>query len=352
MKKLSRLICVSFLISLFTLCLCSCTGLTGKEKFTVTFNSNGGSAVSEQTVESGKTAYKPRNPERDGYVFDAWYYDDQKFYFSSQTITQDITLVAKWFLLPADGIAYVLNDDYTAYYVDDYLGNDNDVVLASTYRGLPVVKIDDWAFAHTNIRTIEIPQSITEIGNNAFDGCDYLQKIDLPSSIVSIGGAAFENCDRLIEFTIPENVASIGSSVLARCRALTKLSVHSNNKYYDSRNDCNAIIETGSNKIIAGCRYTVIPNTVSTIGQSAFSKAVNMYKITIPSSVTKIEYFAFSESGLQYIYIPATVEIIESGAFEDCLNLTIYCEVSARPSGWHTTWNRSNNQVVWSYTEK
>ena len=349
MRRFSKALSFLLTISIFIFAASSCK--EDKKEFTVTFNSNGGSEVSARTVEEGDTLYKPRNPEKNGYVFDAWYYDDQKWNFSTQPITEDITLVAKWFMLPADGIAYILNDDYSAYHVSDYLGDDLNVIIASTYRGLPVVKIDDWAFASTNIKTIKIPNSITEIGNNSFDMCDWLESVELPSSIVSIGGAAFENCDRLSELNIPQNVKSIGDSVLARCPSLRKLSVDSANEYYDSRNDCNAIIETKSNKIIAGCRYTIIPNTVTTIGQSAFSRAINMFKITIPSSVTTIEYFAFSESGLQYIYIPNTVKVIEHGAFEDCLNLTIYCEVNSRPQEWHEGWNSSHNHVIWGHKE-
>lgn len=87
-----------------------------------------------------------------------------------------------------------------------------------------------------------------------------------------------------------------------------------NNAVYDSRDNCNAIIETSSNKLILGSRNTIIPNTVTTIGKEAFY-TINIANITIPNSVTTIETRAFSASKLTSLSIPSSVITIGEDAF-------------------------------------
>lgn len=95
------------------------------------------------------------------------------------------------------------------------------------------------------------------------------------------------------------------------------------NTVYDSRNDCNAIIETATNTIIAGCQNTVIPNDVTSIGDYAFVGCSNLTSITIPSGVTDIGYAAFSGcNNLVSITIPNSVMGIGESAFSRCSNLT------------------------------
>lgn len=339
------------LLCLFTIAAFSFAGCTSNQKFTVTFDSNGGTYIESRVVEEGETIYKPSNPERQGYVFDAWYFDDQKWDFKKQKVTQDITLVAKWIIQPADGIIYMLNDDYSAYYVDDYLGTSTDITISSTYRGLPVNEIGSWAFSDTNIRNINLPDSIISIGDCAFQGCDYLTTIDLPHNLLEIVGGAFQNCDRLQSLLIPKSVIKLDSFLTARCRSLTSLAVEDGNLYYDSRDNCNAIIETKTNKLIDGCRNTVIPHGVLSIGNGAFEGKNLQTMINIPNSIVEIGSLAFADNPFLSIIIPSSVTEMGMSVFEDCLNLTIYCEVSSRPNGWSEMWNSSHNQVVWNYTK-
>ncbi|MCI9562218.1 MAG: leucine-rich repeat protein [Clostridia bacterium] len=348
----------NFKCCLIVLCFVALTLFAGcnfipsnKKEYTVSFDSNGGTTVESRTVEENATTYKPRNPEKTGYVFDAWYYDDQRWNFSTQRITKDITLVAKWHLLPSDGIVYLLNDDYTAYYVGDYLGSATDVVISDTYRGLPVTEIGSWAFSSTDVRSVRLPNTITRIRDCAFPSCHWISDINFPASLLEIDAGAFQNCDRLTTVVIPKSVKKIGSSNFIRCSWLTKIEVESGNAFYDSRNNCNAIIETQTNTLIAGCKNSEIPNNVAIIGDGAFEGKGLHKMVEIPKSVKEIGNLAFASNSFLAIIIPNSVTKMGSLVFDDCLNLTIYCEASSRPKGWSTSWNNDHNQVVWNYVK-
>ena len=157
-------------------------------------------------------------------------------------------------------------------------------------------------FYKTNLESIIIPNNITSIEKMAFGSCTKLLSIIIPKNVTSIGEWAFENCIKLTSITIPNNVTSIGESVFYGCSNLGLIVVETGgNTKYDSRNNCNAIIETSSNTLIAGCKNTIIINSVSTIGNNAFS-GCSLNSITIPNSVTTIGNGAFSGcSGLNTV---------------------------------------------------
>ncbi|MBR4553464.1 MAG: leucine-rich repeat domain-containing protein, partial [Bacteroidaceae bacterium] len=139
----------------------------------------------------------------------------------------------------------------------------------------------------------------------------------------TIGDCAFEYCSGLTSITIPNSVTSIGSGAFAYCSGLTSIKVDAGNTKYDSRNDCNAIIETATNTLVAGCKNTTIPNSVTSIGDVAFSGCTGLTSITIPNSVNTIGDSAFWEcSGLTSITIPNSVTSIGNSAFYDCSGLT------------------------------
>ena len=171
--------------------------------------------------------------------------------------------------------------------------------------------------------SVTIPNSVTSIGSRAFYGCSDLTSVEIPNSVTQIGDYAFLSCSGLTSVTIPNSVASLVSSAFSGCTGLTSIIVESGNEKYDSRNNCNAIIETPSNTLIRGCINTEIPNSVTSIGDMAFSACSGLTSVIIPNSVTSIGFGAFSGCfGLTSLTIPNSVTSIGGYAFNNCSGLT------------------------------
>ena len=141
-------------------------------------------------------------------------------------------------------------------------------------------------------KTTIIPSSVTSIGSGAFIGSTGLTSINIPNSVTTLRNGAFSGTG-LTSITIPETVTRIDSYAFTFCTDLTSIEVEAGNSVYDSRDNCNAIIETESNTLIAGCMNTIIPESVTSIGDGAFDGCEGLTSVTIPSSVTKIGVFAF-----------------------------------------------------------
>ncbi len=168
----------------------------------------------------------------------------------------------------------------------------------------------------------KINKSVTVIGTSAFYGCHSLIKAEIPKSVSSIGNSAFSNCCNLSEITIPERVSHIGIFAFNGCRNLTEITVDKKNITYDSRDHCNAIIATKTNQLIVGCCNTKIPDSVSAIGDRAFSGCCDLKEISIPEGVSDIGDFAFEGcTGLTEITLPESVTAIGNFAFEGCTGL-------------------------------
>ena len=186
------------------------------------------------------------------------------------------------------------------------------------------------------LTSITIPNFVTSIGNNAFSGCSALTSITIPNSVTSIGNNAFSGCSSFTSITIPNSVTSIGNYAFISCESLTSMMVESGNTVYDTRENCNAIIETASKTLIAGCQSTTIPNSVTSIGGSAFYGCSSLTSLTIPNSVTSIGSSAFSDcSSLTSITIPNSVTTVGDYAFYKCSSLTsITIPNSITSIGW------------------
>ena len=129
---------------------------------------------------------------------------------------------------------------------------------------------------------------VVEIGRWAFSRCTGLTSVTIPSSVTAIGYCAFSGCTGLTSIEIPNSVTSIKDRAFSGCSSLTSIVVSIDNSIYDSRNDCNAIINSNTNELIVGCNNTIIPNSVTSIGDYAFYRCSGLKTISIPNSVTSI----------------------------------------------------------------
>ena len=168
-----------------------------------------------------------------------------------------------------------------------------------------VTSIGDGAFRGcSGLTELTLPNSVTSIGDCAFYGCSGLTELTLPNSVTSIGDCAFYGCSGLTELILPNSVTSIGNYAFSDCSGLEKITVDRGNKRYDSWGNCNSIIETGTNTLIVGCKNSVIPNSVTSIGDCAFYGCTGLTELILPNSVSSIGDIAFTYcSGLEKITV-------------------------------------------------
>ena len=201
-------------------------------------------------------------------------------------------------------------------------------------------------------RRSTIPPSVTSIAARAFQGIDSLAAIVLPDSLETIGNFAFDGCTALQSFHIPAKVRYVGYMCLSHCTGLSVLTVDPDNVVFDSREDCNAVINTANNWLVAGCAATIIPNDVERIDQKAFVGFDNIRHITLPNSITQIYQFAFQDcTGLTSIHIPASVHYIGDNPFAGCTSLDTITVDSANTqfdsrSSCNAIYKKSNGQIV------
>ena len=207
-----------------------------------------------------------------------------------------------------------------------------------------VTSIGDGAFKMCkSLQSVTIPNSVTSIGKEAFSSCDSLQSITIPNSVKSIGNRAFYLCESLQSVTIPNSVTSIGDGAFRDCNSLQSITIPNSVRNIGNHafRDCNICFficnstyfqnddvclfnkdKTAIVSRIKDCVNYIIPNSVTSIGDYAFSGCESLQSITIPNSVTSIGKHAFEQcNSLQSITIPNSVTKIGGGAFWPCKSL-------------------------------
>ncbi len=272
-------------------------------------------------------------------------------------------------------IAYHDSEGNPYIVITRYNGSNTDVVIPEYIEvngeQIVVKAIADNAFyKNDTIKSVTIPNSVTTIGDYAFDDCSNLTTVTISenSQLTTIGDYAFSGCSSLTSIFIPDSVTTIGDYAFRDCSKLTTVTIGGDSQltsinYYAFYN-CSSLTSI------------FIPNSVTTIGTGAFYNCSNLTTVTFgeDSQLTTIGSFAFfscsslttvtigensqlttiGEHAFRYcsslisIYIPDSVTTIGSSAFYNCSNLTIYCEASSKPCGWSSSWTNSDRPAVWN----
>ena len=281
----------------------------------------------------------------DSYLFDTLGNHTVEYYFSSKDFDTPTLDYDEGFFKGVENLVSISITDYmTGIYQDTFSNCTNlkEIVIPDS-----VTSIDDDAFNYcsglteiiipdsvtwigdrafyicSGLTSVTIGNSVTNIGYMAFGYCSGLTEIVIPDSVTSIEGGAFQDCYNLTSVTIGDSVTSIGSGAFVHCSSLSNITVSELNEVYDSRENCNAIINTSTNELVLGCKNTIILDSVTSIGDSAFNGCSGLTEIVIPDSVTSIGGGAFLKcTSLTSINIPDSVTSISDGAFQSCSGLT------------------------------
>lgn len=237
-----------------------------------------------------------------------------------------------WYKAGSNKIYYTSSDN-TVISPDQVYIPSNIKIVSNTYSGgqgviefnRPVVELWRQMFKDKlKLTSITYPSSVRTISRDAFNGANNLNNIIILNGVKNIANLAFANIQSGLSndyvVNIPASVESIGTNPFSGSWKIVNYIVDSNNIHYDSRNGCGAIIETATNKLIAGTSGGFIPNTVVEIGQLAYNKqAPGSGNLVIPSSVKIIGVQAFFDSQtLKKVTIPSSITSIGSYAFAEC----------------------------------
>lgn len=198
-----------------------------------------------------------------------------------------------------------------------------------------------------NVTTVTFDQSgsldVESIGDYAFEGCSSLKTIIIPKYVSEMGSKVFQDCTNLESIRISASVSKIGSRMFAGCPNLKSIVVEEGNEKYDSRENCNAIVETATNTLVCGTENSTIPSTITAIGNGAFAETglknivipegvtsielqtfencQDLESVTLPQSLKKLGYHVFANSGLTSLVIPEGITYLPQGTFNGCKNL-------------------------------
>jgi uncharacterized repeat protein (TIGR02543 family) len=344
----------------------------------------------------GSNNYINYTPARRGYTFDGWYLSSSGSYMVTGSLYTNTTLYAHWI---TGEYLYTISENEIA--ITSFIKNsETSISVPSTIRGISVTTIAGQTFLNSSsLKTIIIPNSINEIGNETFRGCSSLVGITLPfvgqsrtstyaealfgyvfgttsytggtkttqynnstsyvynyiptslknvtiTDIPFISDYAFYGCSLLTSIVIPSYVMLIGTAAFRGCSNITSFTIPS------------SVTSIGGGAF-SGCSSlvsVVIPSSVTSIEDSTFYWCTSLVSVTIPNSVISIGTYAFTYcTSLTSIVIPNSVTTIGYNSIGSNPNLTIFCQASSQPSGWSSLWNfdslTSVNFVYWNFKE-
>ena len=334
------------------------------ETFVVNFHLNGGNLppdyrVTESTVVERGDTVELSEPTKSGYNFVGWFTGDDvnsKQFFSYDAVFSDLDLYARYEVndnpvIQINSFKYEINTDVKEAYFVELIGTAQTNITIPEYvryegTDYPIVKIKHGATSSNTrkVTSIKLPNNLKEIEYYNFSDCENLLNIDFGNGLEKIGTSVFTNNSTMTTLEIPDSVTSIAFGAFGNFSALkslhvgknlskfnfmysfsyklNKITVDEENKYYDSRENCNAIIETKSNKVVFGCSLTNIPRSVTEIGDFAFENVKELKTIDL-KEIKKIGKGAFLGSDVEEIILPNTLEDIESAAFSSSKLKTI-----------------------------
>lgn len=197
--------------------------------------------------------------------------------------------------------------------VTAYHSQDTDAVVPDTVNGLPVTAIAEGVFAgKTNLRTVTLPEGVTQLGNAVFKGCTALTRVTLPSTLTSIPQEAFAGCTSLSALDVPQAVTSIYEYAFLDCTALEALALP------DGLTQLGAYAFSGCQSL----RELTLPPLLSAVPDNLAERCASLERVTLPAGVTQIGRAAFYDCrSLAAIDLPAGVSVLGGGAFEGCTAL-------------------------------
>jgi len=250
-------------------------------------------------------------------------------------------LICNIFAQGTPGLAFTSIAGGTAWEVARGDATAEAIVIPATHEGLPVTQIAMNGFrvfpGSISLTSISLPNTITQISQGAFQNCTRLTSITLPNSVVHINSYAFANTG-LTSFTIPIGVQWISGWPFNNSRHITSIDVAPGHPTIRVEGNCAIEIET--NELVWGIRTSVIPSSVTGIGNRAFYGVRDLTSMIIPPNVTSIGVVAFGDCiNMTDIFIPISVTTVGFWAFNNCPALTIYAEAPSQPAGWNADWN-------------
>ncbi|MGM9950152.1 MAG: leucine-rich repeat protein [Lysinibacillus sp.] len=192
-----------------------------------------------------------------------------------------------------------------------YFGDEPHIIVPAMFNGRPVTTLAHEGFANKDILSVQLPNTITEIGSSAFKNCTLLEYVSIPAGVTRIGGGAFQGCHSLTSITLPETIVEIGSYAFDECYNLSSIQLPKRMEYISAY----AFSDTALEEV-------VVPSGIEFLGNFLFFNCRKLRTVSLQEGLKNIGNSSFAGcSALEEIEIPGTVEMIRKDAFKQCRNL-------------------------------